>query len=564
MNTVRKFPIGVSDFQKIIEEDYYYVDKSLFIKELIDSGSEVILLPRPRRFGKTLNLSMLRYFYEKTDSDTSRLFKELAIWGQGKAYKDKQGKHPVIFLTFKDVKSLSGASCQAKLKEVIRGEYLRHKMVLEADWMDSHEKQVYREIIELTAGPHAYEESLKNLSAYLYRYYGEKTVILIDEYDTPIQQGSLHGFYDEVVGFMRNLLSGALKDNSSLEKGVLTGILRIAKESIFSGLNNLEVCTLLRRPYSTHFGLTDEEVEQMLRDSQVPLELEQVREWYNGYIFGESTIYNPWSIVNFCANWEEGLQPYWVNTSSNDLIRQLLTESGGETKKELERLVRGETIRKEIDDNIVFRDINRSSETLWSFLLFSGYLKVVSKERDLRLYGEMKIPNREVAYLYEDIIRGWFQTSIHSEQQRVMLEALVSGDVETFEQIFRDFVTHTFSMFDPAGTEPEKVYHAFVLGLLVSLRDRYEVKSNRESGYGRYDVMLIPREVVDQGTARLGIILEFKKANRGETLEQAVKAALKQIDDKHYVSELEERGVRDVLKLGIAFRGKELCVETSE
>jgi hypothetical protein len=553
----RKLPIGISDFNEVIEGNYYYIDKSLLIRELIDSGSKSVLLPRPRRFGKTLNLSMLRYFYEKTNADTDSLFKELAIWKQGEFYTSRQGKHPVIFLTFKDVKSRHWAECEANLKEVISREYLRHRSLLDADWMDSHEKKVYREIIELTAGSSAYENSLKHLSAYLHRFYGQKTVVLIDEYDTPIQEGYLHGYYDEVVGFMRNLLSGVLKDNASLEQGVLTGILRIAKESIFSGLNNLEVYSLIRKPYCTRFGLTEEEVEQMLRDCEVGTNPQDVKNWYNGFIFGDITIYNPWSLVNFCANWQEGLQPYWVNTSSNDLVRELLTESDGETKKELERLVRGETIRKEIDDNIVFRDISRSSEALWSFLLFSGYLKVVSQQRDLRLYGELAIPNREVAYVYEDMIRDWFRVGLHSESHRMMLEALVNGDIGTFEAIFRDFVTHTFSVFDTGGDEPEKVYHAFVLGMLVSLRDYYEVRSNRESGYGRYDVMLIPRE-----KGRKGIIIEFKKAQRGETLEQATSAALKQIEEKRYASELEDRSIKDVVKLAIAFEGKQLRIES--
>lgn len=556
-----RLPIGVSDFQKMIREGYYYVDKSLFIKELIDSGSESILIPRPRRFGKTLNLSMLRYFYEKTENATRELFTHLAIWQQGESYRTKQGRHPVIFLTFKDVKSGNWTQCAQALYAAIGEEYRRHQYLLDTALLDEDEKDGYRAVIRQTADEHTYRNSLKKLSRWLAVYYGEKTVILIDEYDTPIQEGYLHGYYEPVVHFMRALLGGALKDNADLEKGVLTGILRIAKESIFSGLNNLEVCSLLVPEYSRWFGLLEAEVQTLLADCEVGTAPEEVKDWYNGYLFGDTLIYNPWSIINFAAKWRNGLQPYWVNTSSNDLIRQQLTESGGETKKELEALVRGETIVKELDDNLVFRDIGRSSEKLWSFLLFSGYLKLVSQKRDMRLYGELAIPNREVASLYEDIIREWFRVTIHSEQYRDMLEALTEGNLPVFEAIFRDFVMHAFSIFDMGGAEPEKVYHAFVLGLLVGLRDDYEVKSNRESGYGRYDVMLIPRLGQASGHKSMGVILEFKKAQRGETLEQAAEAALRQMEDRRYEAELNDRGIRHVFKLGIAFEGKQVCLK---
>ena len=555
----KKLPIGISDFREIIEDNYYYADKSLLVKELVDNGSKTVLFPRPRRFGKTLGLSMLRYFYEKTEQDTSGLFHQLAIWEQGEAYTRKQGQYPVIYLTFKDIKSRDWAECSIKLKEVISGEYLRHKSLLNAEWMDSHEKKVYREIIDFHAGPSSYENSLRKLSAWLESQYGQKTVILIDEYDTPIQQGYLHGYYDEVIDFMRNLLGSALKDNISLEKGVLTGILRVAKESIFSGLNNLEVCSVLVPDYSTRFGLLESEVEAMLEYYEVGVAPEEVKDWYNGYVFGGTTIYNPWSLINFAAKWRNGLQPYWVNTSSNDLVRQILTESGPEVKKELERLVQGESIRKTVDDNIVFRDIRSSVNALWSFLLFSGYLKI---KTDTLVEGihhcDLLIPNREVAVLYRQIILGWFETSIHSEHHRMMLEALLNGETDTFEDIFQDIMLKTFSMFDIGGEEPEKVYHAFVLGLLVSLRDTHEVKSNRESGYGRYDVMLIPKN-----PCKKGIIIEFKKAKRGETLEDAVVAALRQIEEKNYESELQIRGVHDILKLGIAFEGKKVCIRSS-
>lgn len=552
----KKLPIGVSDFRKIIEENYYYIDKSIMIQELVDSGSEVLLFPRPRRFGKTLNLSMLRYFYEKTDADTSGLFRDLQIWEQGDAYRQKQGKHPVISLTFKDIKCDTWEPCMRELCQVIGEEYRRHRFLTETDLLDEDEKVQYRAVIEQTAGESAYRYGLKKLSGWLSRHYGANTVILIDEYDTPIQQGYLHGYYNEVIGFMRSLLSGALKDNVHLEKGALTGILRIAKESIFSGLNNVKIYSLLDSAFGRYFGLLEEETEQLLRDHGVEEGMEKVRDWYNGYTFGDQTLYNPWSILNYAESWRTGLRPHWVNTSSNDLVRQLLTESGSESKRDLEQLMRGQTIRKAIEDTVVFRDLVDSPNALWSFLLFSGYLTVVSQKWEDRLYGELRIPNREVAYLYRTIIQDWFERSIQSERHRMMLQALTEGDVDTFEPIFGDFVRKTFSQFDPAGDEPEKVYHAFVLGLLIGLEDRYEVKSNRESGYGRYDVMLIPRE-----SGRNGVILEFKKVRRGETLEEAAAAALRQIEDKRYESELQDRGIRNIVKLGIAFAGKQVRME---
>ena len=554
----KKLPIGISDFRKVIEENYYYVDKSLLIKELVDGGSGTILLPRPRRFGKTLNLSMLRYFYEIAENDTSGLFQQLAIWQQGDSYTRHQGTYPVIFLTFKDIKSEIWQECFEKLKDVISKEYLRHKHILNSGQMDDYEKKVYRDIIELTASNSAYENSLVYLSVYLERYYKQKTVILIDEYDTPIQQGYIQDYYKEVTPFMRNLLSGALKDNNSLEKGVLTGILRVAKESIFSGLNNLQVSSLLHPRFGSYFGLLEHEVEEMLQYYEADSKTEEVKGWYNGYVFGDSTIYNPWSIINYADNWQIGLQPYWVNTSSNDLVKQIIARSNPKVKEELESLLRGGSILKEINDNIVFGEIENNSETLWSFLLMSGYLK---KNSQVLLEGittcELSIPNKEVAGLYRQIVREWFREGTFGHQYEQMLQGLLEGDMETFEPLFQEIVMNTLSYFDLSGKRPENVYHSFVLGLLVSLGDQYEVKSNRESGYGRYDVMLIPRDLTKKG-----IIIEFKKVNalKKETLQEAVQQALQQIERKQYEQELRARGITNFLKIAMAFDGKEVSM----
>ncbi|GAB6137993.1 AAA family ATPase [Halanaerobaculum tunisiense] len=555
----KKLPVGIDDFKKIREEDFYYIDKSLFIKDIIDEGAQVILLPRPRRFGKTLNLSMLRYYFEKSAADYSDLFSGLQIEETGKDYLAQQGKYPVIDITFKDIKEENWPKAKLKLKKMIAREYKRHRYLLESDQLDKHDKEFFNKILSLEANIAFYEEALKDLSDYLAAYHNEKVIILIDEYDQPIQSAYTNNFYDKMINFMRNFLSGGLKNNSALEKGVLTGILRVAKESIFSGLNNLVVSTLLDQEYSKYFGLLEEEVEEIFAYYGLDYEIEEIKDWYNGYNFGSQTIYNPWSIIN-CIRKNGEAAPYWANTSSNDLIRDLIIEGGSELKTDLELLIKGGTVNKKIDENIVFGDIDKKSNLIWSFLLLSGYLRANSQERKGgRLYCDLDIPNQEVRYIYEDIILDWFEGSISSQKVKLMLNSLITGDVETFAAIFKDFVLNSMSNFDPTGDEAEKVYHAFVLGLLLNLRDDYQVKSNRESGYGRYDVMIIPED-----TAKLGIVIEFKKVNQytNETLEEAVEKALEQIKEREYKQELISKGVAEVLELGIAFSGKQVLVKS--
>lgn len=555
----KKLPIGLSDFKRLIEDDYYYIDKSLLIKELMDDGSSVILLPRPRRFGKTLNISMLKYFFQKSNTDTSYLFKNLAIWTQDEKYREMQGKYPVLFITFKDIKDRCWDSTYNKIKLLISSLYEEHRYLLDTEVLSEKEKNIFKKIASLEAENFHYDLSIRDLSLYLERYHKRKVIILMDEYDVPIQSGYFNGYYDDIVNFMRNFLSGALKDNSSLEKGVLTGILRVAKESLFSGINNLNVSSFLNYKFSNHFGLLEDEVVTILNYYNIGFQMKEIKDWYNGYIFGENVIYNPWSVINYADKWKDGLRPYWVNTSSNDLVRKLLTTSPPEVKNELELLIKGETLNKVISDDIVFGDIEKSTNTLWSFLLFSGYLKAESKELiEGTLYCNLVIPNKEVKYLYNNIILSWFEESIYSDKLSNMLKGLTSGDLETFEYIFREFVMKTFSYFDVSGTEPEKVYHAFVLGLLVSLGSTHFVKSNRESGYGRYDVLIIPKDLTKKG-----IVIEFKKVNkfRNETLEAAVDLALKQIDDKNYAEELITFGVKDIIKLAIVFDGKDVMIK---
>jgi hypothetical protein len=554
---MQKLPVGLSDFKQVIEKNYYYVDKSLFIKELMDEGAVAMLIPRPRRFGKTLNLSMLRYFFEKTAEDTSRLFRHLKIWQAGEEYTNHQGKYPVIFLTFKDLKERDWKSALRKIKQLIKKEFLRHKYLRTGKHLEAEERDYFNGIAKLTADLGDYESSLEQLSDYLARYYHQKVILLIDEYDTPIQAGYVNGYYKDVISFMRNFLSGGLKDNLNLEKGVLTGIMRVAKESIFSGLNNLSVFTLLRREFSAAFGLTENEVEQALRDFQLIDQYENVRNWYNGYVFSDQIIYNPWSIINYLDSADNEFLPYWANTSDNAIIEQLLTRGGTGLKAELESLIKGGTIEKPIEENIVFRDIEKKDHLLWSFLLFSGYLKYVEKRTvNHKTLFSLQIPNLEVGSIYDHLVQGWLEARLENEKLETMLKALLDGDMETFEELFAEMVKNSFSFFDTGG-DPEKVYQAFTIGLLVRLSGSYEVKSNGESGYGRYDVMLIPRD-----TRATGVIIEFKKVNkkRGETKERAMTKAFQQIEDKNYAGELLGRGIQQIRKLAIVFEGKRVWV----
>ncbi|MDQ2086580.1 AAA family ATPase [Herbivorax sp. ANBcel31] len=554
---MKKIPIGVSDFKRIIEDDYYYIDKTNFIKELIDSGSAITLLPRPRRFGKTLNMSMIKYFFEKSKEDNMNLFDNLYIYKCGEQYKREQGKYPVIYLTFKDVKELDWESTFIKLKRVISEEYRRLKYVKEV--LDESEKRYYDEIIDGTALGPQYEDSINMLSGYLAKYYKQKTIVIIDEYDTPINAGHINGYTKEITNFTKGLFSGGLKDNINLHKGIITGILRISKESIFSDMNNLEVCTIIDESYSDKFGFTENEAERLLEDYGLEEKLEEMKLWYNGYRFWETVIYNPWSLVYFVKN-KGRFEPYWVNTSSNDIIKTLFKNAPNEVKRDLELLIKGRSIKKEITPNITYEIIEKSGQSLWTFFLFSGYLKQENEETiNSRRIFELKIPNKEVLYIYQSTIIKWFDENASNYDLEQMIKFLLNGDVETFTYMFKDLIAKTISYFDPTGKEPEMFYHAFVLGMLVHLNNNYEIKSNRESGYGRYDVMLIPiKNIIDKKS----IIIEFKKVNKmaKETIEIAIEKALKQIEEKKYEEELLSKGIpqKDIIKIAIVFDGKEV------
>ncbi len=554
---MKKLPIGISDFKELISQDFYYVDKTLFIKEFVDSSGSVLLIPRPRRFGKTLNISMLRYFFEKTEVDNSVLFTKTNIW-QHEDYRKLQGKYPVIFLTFKDIKEATWEDAYARMLSVISQEFKRHLPVLEKT-ISQDDLDDYKTIIKKSASYVTFSETLFMLSKLLYEAYNEKVLVLIDEYDAPIHAGYNYGYYDKIIQFTRSLLTSVLKDNSYLQRGILTGILRTAKEGIFSGLNNLRTCSILDTTFQDKFGFTQSEVEQFLTKYRFLENLDDVQRWYNGYTFGTTTIYNPWSLLMYMAN-QGKLQPYWVNTSDNLIIKKLLVFSDIEVKAELELLLVGKTVEKTIEEGIIFPNMERNDQAIWSLLLFAGYLTFThSRLEEGVVYCDLKIPNKEIKLLYKNFIQEIVQGMLTTTKVTTFLQALVAGDIQTFALLLQEFVINSISVYDLPSNEPEKSYHLFVLGLLIYLADTYQVKSNRESGYGRYDIMLIPKD-----KNKLGIIIEFKKVLQKETLEDAARKALEQIKNKHYVQELKNLEIKQIKLLGIAFAGKQVLVIEQE
>ena len=557
---MKELDLGNSDFKSVIENNNYFVDKSLLIKEVIKAQKQVILLPRPRRFGKTLNLSMLKYFFDINCPENSTLFTGLKIWDTENDIKEKQGKYPVIYLSFKDAKEQNWEKTYKYIVNEIINLYSKHDYLLENDVLKQHEKKTFNKILNSEADSVDYAESLKRLSEYLYRYYKQNVVILIDEYDTPIQS-SYKKFYEEAITFVRNLLSGAFKDNIYLYKGVITGILRISKESIFTGLNNVSVFTVLENQFSDKFGFTESEVKEIMLDFNVSTEYEQVKKWYNGYKFGKTTdIYNPWSILNYVQDCESGFQPYWVNTSSDDLLKELLKDrKENYTREQLLKLINNDTIEKTIEQNFVFSDMETDKELLWTLLTFSGYLTTENK-RDINNYT-LKIPNYEIRFVFKNIILKWLSVDI--KIRKTLLEEttkyLITNQIDKFEVGFKQIIGDTFSYFDTKG-EPENVYQSYVLGLLAIIGDDYIIKSNRESGEGRYDIMLIPHD-----KTKYGVVIEIKQIAKDEKdeknsfnkkIDEKIREAQNQIEKNKYYKELIDNKVSKIIKLPIVFAGK--------
>ncbi len=557
----KKIGIGISDFNKLRQDNYYFIDKSLLINEVVQTGAEVLLLPRPRRFGKTLNLSMLRCFFEQHEDKDSQakaasLFDGLAV-KETKAFDKHFARYPVIFLSFKDVKERNFEDAVFKLKDVITREYIRHKKSIPAQDDDS---EYYNKISTATGTIQEYSLSLQRLSKYLHSAYGSPPVILLDEYDTPIHAAWQYDYYDEMISFMRGLLSGAFKDNPHIYKGIITGILRVAKESIFSDLNNLDIYTILDRPFSDKFGITGDELKTLFAEYGFEDRLQEADAWYNGYQFGENIIFNPWSILNFVNQNPPRPKPFWANTSSNALIKDLIMEGGLDIRENIKKLINGNSIDSVIDENIVFPDLKKKERYVYSLFFFSGYLKCVEERlEDDRLFCRLAIPNREVRYIFSNIISGWLEESFGNAKLIAMLKALVQGNLDQFERLLNEFVITTLSFFDAKGKNPEAVFQAFVLGMLLNLGQEYEISSNRELGYGRYDVLAVPI----QDRSRPAVLMELKSITGfyEEEPESALQNAVEQIETRGYAKELQARGYENILKIVVVSDGKKVWVK---
>ena len=547
-------PVGVSDY-RLASTEYYYIDKTMMLKDFIDERPMVTLFTRPRRFGKTLNMDMLRTFFEKTNEDTSKYFKDKKIWEQGEYYRSFQGKYPVIFITLKDVKHNSWDNTFANIGSIISSEYCRHSDLSKSPKLDKKQKDFYDKMVSEKFSAVDLERSLLYLSEMLKKHYGEGAVIIIDEYDTPIQSGHTSGFYDDVIAFMRNLLSGCFKDNKSLAFGFLTGILRVAKESIFSGLNNLTINSVLDNKYSEYFGFTANEVKEMATYYSAPDKFDEVCEWYDGYRFGKTDIFNPWSVINYFSNDCEP-RAFWLSTGSNDIIGEIIKEADNEIYERLSSLVNGGSFTTYIDTSVIYPQIKNNPSSIYSFLLMAGYLKVVKSSVSISgdFMCEVALPNKEISLVYRKEILQKLENLIPQATAIAVEEAIFSGNGEKLRDIISNFLIQSVSAFDAAG---ENFYHGFMLGVCALFGNSY-VTSNRESGDGRYDIALSPKV-----NNLPGIIIELKaekNCNENE-LQELAKTALKQINDKKYDTELKSKGAKTIYKYGVAFSGKYVAVE---
>ena len=562
----KKVAIGIQDFSDLILKNYFYIDKTSFIREWWESGDSVTLITRPRRFGKTLNMSMTEQFFSVDYANRSDLFEGLSVW-EDTMYRGIQGTYPVISLSFARVKEKGYSDARAKICEILRNLYIKHSFLKESSVLTDADRAYFDRILKPEISNSDATSALYQLSDYLYRYYGKKVIILLDEYDTPMQEAYVDGFWEELAGFTRSLFNSTFKTNPWLERGLMTGITRVSKESIFSDLNNLTVVTTTSDKYATSFGFTEDEVFAALEMHGYTDKKEQVKKWYDGFIFGTyKDIYNPWSIINFLASGK--LAAYWANTSSNSLVGKLLREGSSGLKERFETLLKGESIDSPIDEQIVYNQLDGNEKAVWSLLLASGYLKVLSHESYFDI-PEGKQPNYtlaltnlEVKLMFQSMVRQWFQTV--EEDYNDFVKALLLADIDAMNEYMNRVSLNIFSSFDignrPSGKDPERFYHGFVLGLMVDLQGRYSISSNRESGFGRYDVILEPKNLKEDDA----IILEFKVFNprKEEDLEDTVNAALGQIEAKKYDIQLIARGVpRDrIRKYGFAFQGKNVLI----
>ena len=560
--------IGNQSFESIRKDDCFYIDKTSFIKEWWENKDIVTLITRPRWFGKTLNMSMLECFFSNKYKDRGDLFESLEIWKDEK-YRKLQGIYPVMFLSFAKIKQNTYKSAVKQIKNELINLYNVFDYIMKSDLYNENERLQYKSV-RVGMDDETAQDALNNLSNYLSRYYGKKVIILLDEYDTPMQEAYVNGYWEELVAFTRSLFNATFKTNPYLERAIMTGITRVSKESIFSDLNNLEVVTTLSPKYETSFGFTEKEVFNALDEQGLPDEKEIVKTWYDGFKFGEkSDIYNPWSIINYLDKKKIAL--YWAESSSNGLINSLVQKGSSYIKTMVENLIRGEKINVVIDEQIVFSELDYSEDAVWSLMLASGYLKVVSSEelnliRESDNEYELALTNREILFMFRKMILRWFSPAKHETNE--FIRALISGDIESMNEYMNDVALNTFSSFDSGKKKsnrkaPENFFHGFVLGLIVDQTENYIITSNRESGYGRYDIMLEP---IDKTNEKLpGIVIEFKVINprKENSLEETVEAALKQIEEKNYDAELIKRGVKEenIHHYGFAFRGKEVLID---
>jgi len=561
----RTVGIGLQDFGKVITSNCLYIDKTLFIKEWWESGDDVTLITRPRRFGKTLNMSMVEQFFSVNYANRGDLFQGLSIWKEEK-YRQLQGTYPVISLSFASVKERNYQSTKDRICQLITDLYIQNDFLKECDWMAAADRKFFDSVC-LDMPEVVATFAIYKLCGYLYRYYGKRVIVLLDEYDTPMQEAYVDGYWNELVGFTRSMFNSAFKTNPWLERAIMTGITRVSKESIFSDLNNLKVVTTTSDEYAASFGFTEEEVFSALEECGLSEEKERVKCWYDGFTFGKhKDIYNPWSILNFLDT--RKIAAYWANTSSNSLVGKLLQEGNRKVKEQFEMLLQGKKIRVPIDEQIVYNQLDQNESAVWSLLLASGYLKVLSYEREELLESgqevmyELTLTNYEVERMFNSMVRRWFKCT--QADYNDFIKALLAGDTKAMNAYMNRVALNTFSYFDtglkPSGEEPERFYHGFVLGLIVDLQGRYVINSNRESGFGRYDVMLEPMNPkVDDA-----IILEFKIHDPEEeaTLKDTVQEARRQIEARQYAAQLAARGIpsEHIRSYGFAFQGKKVLI----
>ena len=548
--------IGESDFKALRIRQNYYIDKTMYIKDIIDNESRVILVTRPRRFGKTLNMSMLKYYFDCRQKDNIELFKGLKILNQEEKYTSKLGTYPVIYITLKDVKGKNFKEMLLSLKTELVELFIEYSELLKSKKLLDIEKEMFNKILNLKANEIELQNALKLLTRLLNKEYERPVILLLDEYDVPLQNAYVEGYYDEAINFFKTFFGTTFKDNPYLEKTVITGVSRVAKESIFSGANNFKVYTVLDDEFSDDFGITEEEMEKIYKDFDIQDKKEEIKEWYDGYKIGNREgIYNPWSILNYLA--DKKLMPYWVNTSSNDLIKLILKNSTT-VKEKMEKLLKGEAVEVKIDIETVILGIEENEENIWGLMLGTGYLKVEEVVNEIEGIYKVKIPNNEIRFLFVQIIDNWFRNKISGNDIKSILKDLVTLNLKEYEKKFKMLVKEMFSYMDIGENTAENFYHAFVLGMLVGLKDSYIVNSNRESGLGRYDIMLEPKDKNENS-----FIMEFKVMEDMEekTIEETIENAKKQIEEKEYEENLKERGFKNITKMIYAFKGKEVKIE---